>query len=455
MAARATLRRISSASRAADRKGPIKPAVACVAALSVACVVALAVWACCATAPALATTVGGLSTSTTGPFALADGRLFVPTFLTNNSGEAFPGPGPPVTEMTTELQSLAAGRHGERTLTLDASTTGSAPAAIAAGSGRLASAWVGAQGLQTALVTADGAALRTPLAVPASGAIGGYEVAIDSTGARAVLWLDLLGVRLQSISSAGVPGTPVTLSPDTSRFYSLNSDDAGGWWVVWIAGARLVAADVAADGTSTAPIDLGAAPTRLAGARTLHRRFWTAVADGKGGLWVGLPSKLLRVEATGVSERRAARRLTLAEGDGRTALAEDLGAGGIVVRPLGHAGRALRLRKAGSLLDLAYDASRQRTELLTAVAHGRVELMALGGGGHVSSALVRGCPRAGTGELVAGAGLTGVACAGRSFEAESVETGGDFEGGRDVHFYLLRGGARLRGEALFEGVHAY
>ncbi|HEV3093871.1 MAG TPA: hypothetical protein VGY30_05080 [Solirubrobacteraceae bacterium] len=425
----------------------IKPAVAFFA--------ALAVWACCAAIPALATTVGGLSTSTTGPFALLGGRLFTPVFLTNNAGEGFPGPGPPPTEMTTELQSLAAGKHGERTLTLDASTTGSAPPAIAARDGRLATAWVGVHGLQTAFVTANGAALRSPLAVPASGAIGGYEVAIASTGARAVLWLDSLGVRLQSISSAGVPAAPVTLAAGASRYYSLNSDDAGGWWVLWIAGTRLLAADVAADGTTATPIDLGAAPVHAEGARVLHPRLWSVIADGKGGVWVVLTGVLLHVGVTGVSQRHTARMQIVAEGDRRTSLAEEIGAGGILVRPLGRAGRALRLRNLGSLLDLAYDDSRQRTELLTAVTRGSVELTTLSGSGHVSSVLVRGCPRAGTGELVAHAGLVGVACAGRPFEAESVETGGDFEGGRYVHYYLLHEGRRIGGEGLFEGLHAY
>lgn len=147
--------------------------------------------------------------------------------------------------------------------------------------------------------------------------------------------------------------------------------------------------------------------------------------------------------------------LAAAAGDRRTYLAEALGAGRILVRGLGGTGRPRHLRNAGSLLDIAYDDSRQRTELLTAVARGRVELTTLGASGHVSSALVRGCPRAGTGELVAHAGLVGVACAGRPFEAESVETGGDFEGGRYVHYYLLRDGRRIGGEGLFEGVHAY
>jgi hypothetical protein len=421
----------------------------------VALLVALAVSTCYPAVPALATTVGGLSTSTTGPFALLGARLFTPVFLTNNAGEGFPGPGPPPTEMTTELQSLAAGKHGERTLMLDASTMGSAPPAIASRDGRLATAWVGAHGLQTALVTADGVALRSPLAVPVSGTIGGYEVAIDSTGARAVLWLDSLGVRLQSISSAGVPAAPVTLAAGASRYYSLGSDDAGGWWVLWIAGTRLLAADVAADGTSATPIDLGAAPVHAEGARVLHPRLWSAIADGKGGVWVVLTGVLLHVGATGVSRRHTARMLTVAEGDRRTSLAEELGAGGILVRGLGRAGRARHLRNVGSLLDVAYDAAQQTTDLLTALAGGHVELTTLGGRGHVKSVLVRGCPRAGTGELAAHAGLVGVACAGRPFEAESVETGGDFEGGRYVHYYLLRDGRRIGGEGLFEGVHAY
>lgn len=409
----------------------------------------------CPCAPALATTVGGLSTYGSGPFALVGGRLFTPTFLTNNAGEGAPGPGPPVTEMQTNVQSFASGKHGARALTLDDSTAGSAPAALAASAGRLATAWVGAHGFQSALVTASGAALRTPVTFTVSGTVEGYVAAIDSSGARAVMWLDSVGVRLQTVSPAGVVGVAVTLAGGASSFYSLNSDDAGGWWAVWIAGSRVVATDVAAGGTTVGPIVLGGAPARPAGARMLHPRLWSAVADGHGGLWVGLPDALLRVERTGAVERRSVRKPILAEGDGRTALAEDLGDGTVLVRPVGRAGRLLRVRHIGSLLDIAYDGSRQQADLLSAVARGRVELTTLSRRGRIVSTPVRGCPRAGAGELVASGGLVGVACAGRPFEAESVETGGDVKSGRYVHYYLLRDAHRLNGEAFFEGLYAY
>lgn len=402
---------------------------------------------------ALATTVGGLATYGSGPFALAGGRLFTPIFLTNNAGEAFPGP--PVTEMQTSLQSFVAGRRGARTLALDASTSGSGPPALAASEGRLAAAWVGSHGFQTALVSADGAALHMPATVPSSGAPSGYVVAIDSTGARAVLWLDSLGIRMQAVSPVGVAAAPVLVAPGKTGFFSLTSDDRRGWWAVWSAGGRVLAADIEAAGTVAPAIDLAEAPVHPAAARMLHRRPWTVLADGAGGIWVGLPSGLLHVERTGVAQRRSAHKPVLAEGDRHSALAEDLGSTGILVRPVGYSGRPLRLRHIGSLLAIAYDDSRQSTYLLSAVAHGRVQLTTLSKRGHAAAVLVRGCPRAGTGELVSGGGLVGVACAGRTFEAESVETGGDFKGGRDIHYYLLHNGRPLHGETFFEGIYSY
>lgn len=406
----------------------------------------------CSGHSARATTVGGLSTYGSGPLVLVGGRLFTPIFLTNNAGEA--SPGPPVTEMQTSLQSFVAGKHGAHTLVLDSSTSGSASPALATSAGRLASAWVGSHGFQTALVSANGAMLRTPVTVPASG-VGGYVVAIDSTGARAVLWLDSLGIRLQAVSPAGVAATPITLMPGKTGFFSLTSDERGGWWAVWIAGRRVLAADVEAGGTVAPAIDLAEAPAHPAAARMLHTRPWTVVADGAGGVWVGLPSGLLHVGRAGVLARRSAHKLVLAEGETRSALTEDFGSAGVLVRPLGRSGRPLRLRHVGSLLAIAYDDSRQSTYLLSAVAHGRVQLTTLSKRGRASAVLVRGCPRAGTGELVSGGGLVGVACASRTFEAESVETGGDFKGGRNIHYYLLRNGRPLHGETFFEGVYSY
>lgn len=404
---------------------------------------------------ASATTVGGLSTFSSAPFALVAGRLFIPFFTTDNLGEAAPGPGPPVTETATSLQSFAAAKHSGRTLVLDASTAGSGQPALAAAGGRIAVAWVGSHGFQSALVSAGGASLSAPLAMPTSGAVSGYVVAVDSTGARAVLWLDTLGLRVQTIAAAGAAAAPLTLAPSASTYLSLTSDDAGGWWAMWVATGRVLAVHVAAGGSTTAPIDLAAAPAHTIAARLLYPRPWRAVADGSGGVWVGFANGIVRVAAAGVRERRAGRGVALAEGDRATTLAESPRAGTIGLRPLGRPGRALRLRGLGALLDLAYDPSRRTTELLTAASHGRVELTAVNARGRVSSLPVSGCPRPGGGELAAAGGLVGLACGGRHFEAESVETGGDFEEGRYVHYYLLRGGRRLRGEALFEGLHAY
>lgn len=404
---------------------------------------------------ACATTVGGLSTLSSAPFALVTGRLFIPVFATDNPGEAAPGPGPPVTETATSLQSFAAAKHSAHTLTLDASTVGSGQPALASGGGRTAAAWVGAHGFQSALVSAGGASVSSPVAVPVSGAASGYAVAVDSTGARAVLWLDKLGLRVQTISVAGTAAASLTLASNATTFLSLTSDDAGGWWAVWIAAGRVLAVHVAASGGATAPIDVAAAPRHTIAARLLYPRPWRTVADGSGGVWVGFANAIVRVSATGVRERLGGRGLALAEGDRATTLAESPRAGAIELRPLGRPGLALRLRDLGVLLDLAYDPSRRTTELLTAASRGRVELTAVNARGRVSSLPVSGCPRPGSGEVLAAGGLVGVACGGRHFQAESVETGGDFEEGRYVHYYLLRGGRRLRGEALFEGLHAY
>jgi hypothetical protein len=269
------------------------------------------------------------------------------------------------------------------------------------------------------------------------------------------LWVDSLGIRLQAVSPAGVAASPVLVAPGETSFFSLTSDDSGGWWAVWNAGGRVLAADVEAAGTVAPAIDLAEAPAHPAAARMLHTRPWTAVADGGGGIWVGLPSGLLHVERAGVAQRRSAHKLVLAEGDRRSALAEDLSSTGVLVRPVGYSGRSLRLRHIGSLLAIAYDDSRQSTYLLSALARGRVQLTTVSKRGHAVSAPVRGCPRAGTGELVSSGGLVGIACAGRTFEADSVETGGDFKGGRNVHYYLLRGDRPVHGETFFEGIYSY
>jgi hypothetical protein len=65
------------------------------------------------------------------------------------------------------------------------------------------------------------------------------------------------------------------------------------------------------------------------------------------------------------------------------------------------------------------------------------------------------CRNRQSGQVEASGGLIAVSCAGRYFNAESVQTGGDERYGRNDLYHLLRTGRESRGNSYFEGFYAY
>lgn len=407
------------------------------------------------TAPAAATTVGGLSESADGAFVLSAGRLMLPTFSTENMGEA--GPYPPVTTTDVGVQSFGPGDRHWRHVTLDRSTAGTGVPAIASRGATSAAAWIGASGIESALLGARGARASAMHAV--AGKVGDFDVAVGPGGTRAAAWSDDTGTHIQVVSGAGVPSPSVPVSLASAKPVTVTADDSGGWWVVTAAAGRLTAIDVSAAGGAGPPVDL-ASSAASGGARghLLGDRSWLADADGHGGLWVGLPHALLHVAATTRSRALATDGfLALAGGDGASALAQDAGHGDVVVRTLGaRLGRAIRLRHAGFVIDVAFDAARRAIELLAGEPHGVVRLSEISTAGHVrrSQTLVY-CRNRQSGQVEASGGLIAVSCAGRYFEAENVVGGGSGQRGRNNHYQLLRAGRKLRGNSYFEGSVAY
>lgn len=406
-------------------------------------------------APAAATTVGGSSTSADGAFVLSAGRLVLPTFSTENMGEA--GPYPPVTTTDVGVQSFGPGDRHWRHVTLDRSTAGTGVPAIAARGATSAATWIGASGLQSALLGAHGARAGTTHA--AVGKVRDFGVAVGPGGTRAVAWSDDTGTHIQVVSGEGVPSPPTPVSLASAQTVTVSADDSGGWWVVTAAAGRLTAIDVSAAGGAGPPRDL-ASSAASAGARghLLGERSWLALADGHGGLWVGLPHALLHVTATTRSRALATSGfLALAGGDRASALAQDAGRGDVVVRTIGaRLGRAIRLRHAGFVIDVAFDAARRAIELLAGEPHGVVRLSEISTAGHVRrSQTLAYCRNRQSGQVEASGGLIAVSCAGRYFEAENVVGGGSGQYGRNNLYQLLRAGRKLRGNSYSEGSVAY
>ncbi len=406
-------------------------------------------------APAVATTVGGFSTWADGAFVLSGGRLVLPNFSTDNMGEA--GPYPPVTTTDVGVQSFGPGDRHWRHVTLDQSTAGTGVPAIAARGATSAAAWIGAFGLQSALLGAHGA--RAGAMHAAAGKVRDFDVAVGPGRTRAVVWSDDSGTHIQVVSGAGVPSPSAPVSLASAQTVTVTADDSGGWWVVTAAAGRLTAIDVSAAGGAGPPRDL-ASSSASAGARghLLGERSWLALADGHGGLWVGLPHALLHVTAiTRARSLATSGFLALAGGDRASALAQDAGRGDIVVRTLGaRLGRAIRLRHAGFVIDVAFDAARRAIELLAGEPHGVVRLSEISTAGHVrGSQTLAYCRNRQSGQVEASGGLIAISCAGRYFNAESVQTGGDEQYGRNNLYQLLRAGRKLRGSSYFEGYYAY
>ena len=406
-------------------------------------------------APAGATTVGGSRTSTLGAFVLSGGRLVLPRFSLVNLGQYFE----PATAITRDvsIQSFGAGDRGWQGLSLDRSNE-ELPArgvpAIAARAGANAAAWIGATGLQSALLGPRAVRVQTP--APTHGEARDFDVALGAGAGRAVAWSDDVGTYLQVVSEAGVPSAPVLVSPASARVVTVTANDDGGWWVTMLAAGGLTAIDVDANGGAT-PVHLASSlATRGASDRLLDRRAWTAVSDGHGGLWVALPHALLHTTAGGPVRTLASGgflALALAGGDGASAVAQDSGRD-VLVRTLGaRLGRVIRLPGAGFVIDVAFDASRRVIVLLTGERRrGVVRLREISTSGRVRrSQLLPACAHRQSGQVEASEGLVAVSCAGRETEAESVHSGGDMVDGRTDTYLLLRGGHELRANSYFEG----
>jgi hypothetical protein len=403
--------------------------------------------------PAGATTVGGSRTSTLGPFVLSAGRLMLPRFSLVNLGPYFE----PATAITraVSIQSLGTGDRGWQGLSLDRSNeelpTRGLPA-IAARASASAAAWIGASGLQSALLGPR--AVRVQAAHPANGEVRDFDVALGAGGRRAVVWSDDIGTHLQVVSEDGVSSAPVLVSSASARTVMVTTNDNGGWWVTMLGAGGLTAIDVDATGGAT-PVHLASSlATPGASDRLLDRRAWTALSDGHDGLWVGLPHALLHTTASGpVRTLASGGFLALAGGDGASAVAQSSGRD-VLVRTLGaRLGRAIRLADAGFVIDVAFDAARRVIVLLTGERNrGVVRLREISPSGRVRrSQALAACAHRQKGQVEASEGLVAVSCAGPETEAESVHSGGDMVDGRTNAYLLLRAGRKLRANSYFEG----
>jgi hypothetical protein len=237
--------------------------------------------------------------------------------------------------------------------------------------------------------------------------------------------------------------------------------EGGTWWALWRTDSRVFARHVAADGSLGPTQDLAAAsatsPPRAPFLNPSGEHSLTAVADGSGGLWVGLPRRVLHVTAAGNSTIASnSRPLVLATGGGRVVLFSRTGRRDIRVRVLaGGTKRTIRLVHRFSPIDASVDTVTGTIYLLSSDPKENVRLTEIVRGGKHRSVAVSFCTRRGQGQVAAANGLVAVACAGRYGEQDSVETGGDYQYGRDQIYALMRAGKVLRRQSLFEGYYSY
>ena len=427
----------------AGRQGAVGLAVAVLAAV-IAC------------GPADATTVGGSTVTTNGPFVLAGGRIDVPRYVSDDPGDFT---GPPGCCVTRRSGVLSFGAHdGDWSGPLSLSDDANGPGVLASNGQSVAAAWVGPD-LRSGLLTSG--QVVAPATHPTNGPVGALAVAIAPDSSRAVAWSDSDGVHLQPVGGGGAAAAAVLLTTDLADLVTAVPAEGGAWWVLWRTDSRLFARHLAADGSPDSIRDLAAAsatgPPRAPFLDPSGQHAWTSVADGHGGLWVGLPQRLLHVTATGVSTVGSnSRPLVLATGGGRVVLFARSGQRNIRARVVaGGTKRTIRLVNRGSPIDAAVDAVTGKTYLLSSDASEKVRLTELTRAGkHRSIALGR-CDRRRHGQVAASKGLVAVACAGRFTSQDSVETGGDFRYGRDEIYALLRSGKVLRRQSLFEGDYSY
>jgi hypothetical protein len=408
--------------------------------------------------PAMATTVGGNSSSDVGAFVLAGGRIVYPTFDTDDPGEYIDQP--PTAE--SGLSTLGAAHGSSRNVALEQLTSAGLSEAVLASAGHeVAVAWIGGSGLRSGLLDATGrhviaqSATGTPLKDVA------IAVAVADSGARAIAWPDEDGEHVQAIDPAGVVQSTVLAPAATvGAPMTLTADGTGGWWILWSAPSQLYAAhDVggaigATHAISTAVLDrrpgLGPDSPDIT-------QPWRAVADGRGGVYAELTHGVVRATDAGMSTVvSSASPLALAAGEGTTAIAERSGAG-VAVRRLGvRLGAPIRLPRAGTLLDVALDHATGTVDVLTESAAAHVRLTRITRTGRVGAtrdvALCRHRPSA---QVLAANGLVAVSCAGRDSDRESVETGGDDLDGHGVVHVLLRGSRVLGSDHPFAGQYSY
>jgi hypothetical protein len=412
----------------------------------------LLVFSASAAAPAAATTVGGYGVSAAGGFVLSAGRLMLPTFSFVYRGEEFE----PALDTTASvsIESFGPRDRGWRGLTLESSTKQdfvSGVPAIAVSGAVSAAAWVSGSHLRTALLGERAAGQQTTY--PAQGKVGAFDVALDPAGARAVSWSDEAGTHLQIIPELEISSPPAPVSATKAAAMTVTADGGGGWWVVMLAARKLTAIDMSGAGVARRPVQL---PYTAAEARRsshlLVPRSWLALADGHGGLWIGLPRALLHTTATGqVRSVAVGGPMAIAAGQGVSALAQESGRT-VAVRTLGvRLGPPIRVSNAGVLMDLAFDASRDVILLLTTDnAGGAVVLREISTSGRIrrSQALPE-CRHRQDGQIEASEGLVAVSCAGPRVESE--QCGGCSSDYRTNHYILLRAGHELRSKAFIEG----
>jgi hypothetical protein len=406
--------------------------------------------------PAGATTVGGSTRTTNGPFVLAGGRIHVPTYSFDDPGEFS---GPPGCCVTSTSGVLSFGAHNaDWSGPLGLSNAANGPGELASSGKWIAAAWLGPD-LRSGLL--EGGQIGAPATHSTNGSVGALAVAVAPDASRGVAWSDLDGVHLHVVDTAD-PGEPAAvLTQEQADLVTVVPAEAGTWWVLWRTDSRVFARHVAADGSLGSLRDLAAAsetkPPRAPFLDPTGEHALTAVADGSGGLWVGLPRRLLHVTATGISTVASnSRPLVLATGGGRVALFSRTGRRDIRVRLIaGGTKRTIRLVHRGTPIDASVDAVTGTLYLLSIDAKEKVRLTEIVRGGKHSSVAVSFCARRRHGQVAAVNGLVAVACAGRYTEQDSVETGGDYRYGRDQIYALMRGGKALRRQSLFEGYYSY
>jgi hypothetical protein len=406
--------------------------------------------------PAGATTVGGSTQTTNGSFVLAGGRIHVPTYVSDDPGFVA---GPPGCCTTSNSGVVSFGAHnGDWSGPLGLSDNANGAGVIASSGKWIAAAWLGPD-LKSGLL--EGGQVAAPATHSTNGAVGAFAVAVAPDATRGVVWSDPDGVHLQPVDTADPGVSSVLLTPEQADLVTAVPAEGGSWWVLWRTDSRLFARHVAADGSLDSIRDLAAAsatePPRAPFLNPSGQHAWTSVSDGHGGLWVGLPRRLLHVTVTDVSTVASnSRPLVLATGGGRVVLFSRTRRHDIRVRVIaGGTKRTFRLVHRFSPIDASVDTVTGTIYLLSSDPQENVRLTEIIRGGKHRSVAVSFCNRRAHGQVAAANGLVAVACAGRYSEQDSVETGGDYQYGRDDLYALMRAGKVLRRQSLFEGNYSY